>query len=420
VNILIRVQKKIGQGINALAGKVIPWFHRPKKPVSPMADRLLVDALRLAEIPSPTRREEQRVAFVLERLNSLGLISRIDENGNVLVRLHSAEVVDEPPLLLFTDLGSKRWHPLESLSRLDAVTASGAGLGDVLGAAALLSVAENIAGGGIVCRRDLLLLFAARSFDDPETDVFYSITEIPMNRPCAAVGVWGFTLGSVRAHTQGTYRLTISFSLDQKKNSGKEERPAPDRANLVVEALLSTARELSRIGDTGEFPEYPAVHLYIRRIEAGTGFGRTPLEGLLEIELESSDAALLDNTMNQVKTAAEEAAAAAIAVTPAAGEENPLTVTVDITSFIPVGDPAINAELFQEIREIMKELRIKTHEENGSDPSAFLSNQGIPALSLGIVYGQEGLLKDEIEIGSIEKGRLLLEKIITQVPKEKS
>lgn len=405
MNILIRVQKKIGRGIDTLTGKAVLWFRRPKKPVFPLADRLLADALRLAEIPSPTRREERRVAFVLERLNALGLISRIDKNGNVLVRIHSAEVVDEPPLLLFTDLGSKRWHPLESLSRLDAVHASGAGLGDVLGAAALLSVAENIAGGRSVCRRDLLLLFAARSFDDPETDVFSSITEIPMNRPCAAVGVWGFTLGSVRAHTQGTYRINIAFSLDHKKESDKTDAPSPDRANLVLDALLPTAQKLSRLtGDT-----HNALHFYTRRLEVGTGFGRIPSEGLLEIELESSDPSLLDKTMNQVKAAAE-----------GAGEGKPLKITVDITSFIPVGDPAVNAGLFQEIREIMKELRIKINEENGSDPSAFLSNQGIPALSLGIVYGREGLHKDEIEIGSIEKGRLLLEKIITQVPRGKT
>jgi hypothetical protein len=404
VNILIRVQKKIGRGINTLAGTAARWFHRPRKPVFPLADRLLADTLRLAEIPSPTRREELRVAFVLERLNSLGLISRIDENGNVLVRFHSAEVVDEPPLLLFTALGSKRWHPLESLSRLDAVYASGAGLGDVLGTAALLSVAENIAGGRSVCHRDLLLFFAARSFDDPETDVFSSITEIPMNRPCAAIGVWGFTLGSVRAHTQGTYRINITFSLEHKKESGKTEVPSPDRANLVTDALLLTTQKLSRItGDT-----HNVVHFYTRRLEVGTGFGRIPSEGLLEIELESSDPSLLDKTMNEVKAAAE-----------AAGEGKPLKITVDITSFIPVGDPTVNAGLFQKIREIMKELRIKTNEENGSDPSAFLSNQGIPALSLGIVYGQEGLHKDKIEIGSIEKGRLLLERIITRFPREK-
>jgi di/tripeptidase len=370
-----------------------------------LADRLLADALRLAEIPSPTRREEQRAAFVLERLNSLGFVPRIDDEGNVLARIHSAEVVDEPPLLLFSDLGSKRWHPLESLSRLDALHAAGAGLGDVLGAAALLSVAETLTAGGNICRRDLLLLFAARSFDDPETDVFHSITKIPMNRPCAAIGLQGFTLGSVRTHTQGTYRITISLSLIRKKTSDSEEPLGPNEANMAVDALLSIAQKLSLVTEETN----NAVHLYIRRLEAGTGFGHTPSEGLLEIELESSDASLLDNIRNHVTAVAEGAAA-----------EKPLKITVDITSFIPVGDPSVTAELFQEIREIMKDMRIKINEENGSDPSAFLSHQGIPALSLGVVYGQEGLLRDTIEIASIEKGRLLLERIISQVPKEKT
>jgi hypothetical protein len=398
VNNLTRMVNIIKQRGNTLAAQVALLFHRPRRPVSPLADRLLADALRLAEIPSPTRREEQRAAFVLERLNSLGLVPRIDENGNVLARIHAA-ASHEPPLLLFTDLGSKRWHPLESFSRLDAVHAVGAGLGDVLGAAALLSAAESLVGGRNICRRDLLLLFAARSFDDPETDVFYSITEITINRPCAAIGVQAFTLGAVQTHTKGTYRITISLSVHHKKSSG--ESPGPIEANMAVDVLLSIAQKLSRITEETR----QAVHLYTRRLEAGTGFGHTPSEGFLEIELESSDAALLDNTKNQVTAIAE-----------GAMEGKPLKITVDVTSFIPVGDPAVTAELFREIREVMKDLRIKTNEENGSDPSAFLSNQGIPALSLGVVYGQEGLLRDTIEIGSIEKGRLLLEKIISRVP----
>jgi hypothetical protein len=404
ITIFIRIQKKIRWGINALAGKAARLFHRPRKPAAPLADRLLSDALRLAEIPSPTRREEQRIAFILERLNALGHISRIDENGNVLVRFHSAEIADEAPLLLFTDLGSKRWHPLESLSRLDAVYACGAGLGDVLGAAALLSVAENIAAGRIRCRRELLLLFAARSFDDPEADVFHSVTEIPINRPCAAVGVWGFSLGSVRVHTRGSYRISISFSRNSKKESGNPAEAVPDAVNAVVEALLAAAGNLSRL--TADV--HDAVRVFIRRLEAGTGFGHTPSEGLLEVELESSDAVLLDEIKNQVAAAAE-----------AAGEGKALKITVDITSFIPVGDPAVNAALLEEVREVMKELKIKINEENGSDPSAFLSNLGIPALSLGMITGQEGLLKDEIEIGSIEKGRVLLEKIIGRFGGEK-
>jgi hypothetical protein len=408
VNFIKQLQKDLIRGVNALSGKAALVFHGPKKPASPLADRLLADALRLAEIPSPTSKEEQRAAFVLERLHTLGLVPQVDEEGNVLARIHAPVVVDEPPLLLFTDLGTTRWHPLESLARLDPGQACGAGLGDVLGTAALLSAAESLCTGLCTSGRDILLLFAARTFDDPETNVFRSFTG-PMHRPFAAIGVRAFMLGSVVIHTQGIYRIDIAFSLDRKEEAGEADRKkapdppdSPEDSRLVVNALLSTARKLSGI----HWDANNTTQAYIRRVEAAARFGRTPSEGVLELELESSDPTLLDMAMNAVKATAESAGGGG------------LKVTVNVSSFIPVGDPAVSADLARLVQGIMKEQRIKTAVESGCDPSAFLSNQGIPALSLGIVQGQEGRVKDTIEIASIEKGRFLLEKIIERITRE--
>jgi hypothetical protein len=63
----------------------------------------------------------------------------------------------------------------------------------------------------------------------------------------------------------------------------------------------------------------------------------------------------------------------------------------------------------------MKELRIRFKEENGADPSAYLSNLGIPSLSLGIALGWEGLSQDTIDINSIESGRQLVETLIARL-----
>jgi hypothetical protein len=172
---------------------------------------------------------------------------------------------------------------------------------------------------------------------------------------------------------------------------------------LVVSALLSTARKLSGI----HWDANNTTQAYIRRVETSARFGRTPSEGILELELESSDPTLLDMAMNAVKATAE-----------STGGRRGLKVTVNVSSFIPVGDPAVSADLARLVRGIMKEQRIKMVVKSGSDPSAFLSNQGIPALSLGIVQGQEGLVKDTIEIASIEKGRAFLEKIIERITRD--
>jgi hypothetical protein len=415
MNIFFRVINKIVPHINTLSGKAVKALNRVRTGSSPLADRLLADSLRLAEIPSPTHQEEQRAAFILERLANLGISPQMDEHGNILVRISARFPLDNSALLLFSDMGSNHWHPLESLTRLDSRYARGAGLADILGCAALLSVAESLMENRLVSGRDVLLLFAAGSLDDPEGKAFFSITDKPSHFPCAAIGIRGLTLGSVITNTQGIYRIRVSMGREpaelrpNEDEASKEDGPErPETANHVVDTLISTARKLSGI----TWDSKGTTHFYIRRIEAGTGFGRAPREGILEIELESSDGAQLEMAMNTVKATAENAAKFS---GEAAKADPPIKTEVNITSFIPVGEQNNNPELFKTIRGVMKDLRIRLREENGADPSAILSNRGIPAFSIGIAQGWEGLNTDTIDIASIEKGRQLIEALITRM-----
>jgi hypothetical protein len=413
VNIFFQFINKVIPKINTLSGKAAKALNRGR--TSPLADRLLADALRLAEIPSPTYQEEQRAAFILERLAALKISPQMDDHGNILVRIPARTPIDNSALLLFSDMGSNHWHPLDSLTRLDSQYARGAGLADILGCAALLSIAEALIEERLPAERDVLILFAARSLDDPEGNAFFSIFENPSHFPCAAIGIRGLVLGSVITNTQGIYRIRVTVGREQnEKETAKDDTEGPEipvkpeTANQVVDTLISTARKLSGI----TWDSKGTTHFYIRRIEAGTGFGRAPQEGILEIELESSDGAQLEMAMNTVKATAENAAKFS------GGNPNPdsaIKTEVSITSFIPVGEQNNNPELLKTIRGVMKDLHIRLREENGADPSAILSNRGIPSFSIGIARGWEGLNSDTIEITSIEKGRQLIEALITKI-----
>jgi hypothetical protein len=417
IRIVERLQKLAVRGINTLSGKAANFLHTPRKPKFLLADRLLADALRLAEIPSPTEQEKQRAAFVLERLKALGLSPLVDEKGNILVRVHAEDLEDSPPILLFTNLGSSRWHPLESLCRLDSENARGASLADSLGAAALISTAEGVCSGRIEAGREIILLFAADSFDNADGSFFLQVTHDEASRPNAALGIRGLSLGVLVNNTWGNYRMKIAFSQETggsgKSDAGEGKAKKPDSAptgsgripaGSLVEALLDTAYKLSGITWDTE----GTTKLYIRHIEAKTTFGHIPTEGLLEIEIESSDGARLDMAMNTVKATVENAVS---------GPE--LKKEALITSFIPVGDISVNDELMRTVTGIMKDQRIKVQEENGADITAHLSTQGIPALSLGIASGREGMTRDTIEIDSIERGRVLLETLVNRLVKEK-
>jgi hypothetical protein len=380
------IKKILTRGVNVLSGRAAKIFHHPHKSTAPLADRLLADALRLAELPSPVPGEEPRATFVLERLNQLNLVPEVSDSGSVIVRLHAEQAADESPVLLFTSLSSKRWHSMESLSRLDAENAVGAGLSDSLGPAALLSAAETYAVGDFRPPRDLMLLFTAYPPEAPEND-FSPLLDNPVNRPFGAIGVRGLYLGRI-IHSTGSWSLRITLSTETDEAS-----------NRLTTTLIEIARSLLGITWDGE----GKTRLFIRRIEAGTGYGLTPSEGILEIELESVEGGLLELAMNAVK-----ATAAKI------GEASGIKTETAPLSFIPPGDPEKSVALFEKFRVLAKDLRIKVSEENGADPASFFTAEGIPALSMGVALGKEGSRADTIRIDSVETGRRLLERLIIE------
>ncbi len=403
----IKFRQLISRGLRFITGKtrkILPGVS--KSPLS-LGDKILADAVMLAAIPSPTQREELRAQFVLDRLALLGVEKSIDSHGNILVRLYSAGQPDKGPFLFFTDLGTNRWHSVHSLSQLDASTAKGAGLADVLGTASLLSLIEGIICGRIAPNTDIMFLFSAYSFDDPKIDAFDFILNHDMDRPSAALGIQGFSLGAIINRPQGNYQLEIKVvspvQNDDSEDPGKKKNGVTHSDNPVIDVLITLAKNLSDL-DLGYDN---STHCYVRRIEGGAGFGAVSSEGIIDVEIDSDDASYLDKALKAVEAAVE-----------AVQQETECTLGIKIISHIPAGVSLVNDNLITQVVNIMKDLHIKVKEKTGADPAAFLLNSGIPTMSLGVARGRVGLENDVIDIASMEKGRQLLEEIIGKLFRE--
>ncbi|MDR1507925.1 MAG: hypothetical protein LBI67_12575 [Treponema sp.] len=409
------VKTAVLKGVNSLYGGIQLFFRRPKKSSSPLADRLLADALLFGEIPSPTEREEDRAVFVVERLKSLSIPHAIDGAGNIFVRLHGKEGYSAEPLLLFTGLGSDRWNSLGSLGHLDTQFARGAGLADALGPAALLSVAESHHSGYSLWKRDILLLFSVFGFDDPSTDAFLPFAE-PRYRPFAAIGIRGFPLGAIFYPALGSYRVEIKLETEagRKKSSGggrggrKAEKNGAVSESLTGTLVNMAAGYLAKAGTEPPSGGNGGVSVNIRRIEAQAVYGYTPQEGILELGLESSGREALDGALEKIRADTEQY------------NHDGLVSSLRVMSNTPPADPARCAGLGAVLKRAMKDLKVKPAENFGADPSSFLTNMGIPALSLGLSGGTAGLDHDTVEISTVETGRLLLERCIDLVTGEEN
>ena len=397
MDVLGFLKNTVKSGFSTLIGRVDQFLAKPKKPAFPLADRLLADAFRLEQIPSPTEQEKERASFVAERLSALDVPFIVDDGGNVLASLHSLSEteISREPLLVFTRLVSERWNSLESLGKLELLSAQGAGLADALGPAALLSIAEAWVGGRLAPERDICLFFSAHHFDDPVADAFRLFSTDVRFRPAAAIGVTGFMLGFLTTHTLGSYRALLTVTEEEGQRADE---------NAVVNALVDMTRHFQKAAEAIG----GGLNLYFKRIEAHSNYSITPVEGELELELESADGETLETALENIKAVADTTAYAAV------------KGSFRLIASIPPGDPALSKELAGVVLNEMKELKIDAVEEAKPDPASFLSAVGIPAVSVGIASGREGLTVDTVEIASVEKGRLLLERIIMQAGKSKA
>jgi hypothetical protein len=124
---------------------------------------------------------------------------------------------------------------------------------------------------------------------------------------------------------------------------------------------------------------------------------------VLELELESPGGDTLETALEYIKAVAETTAYRGV------------KTSFRVMSSLPPGDPALSEKLLGALLDIMGELKIKAEVEAKPDPSSVFAAPGIPALSLGMASGREGLHRDTVEIASIEKGRQLLERLIVRL-----
>lgn len=366
-----------------------------KQTKHPLADRILSDALQLSGIPSPTDKEEARSTFIVERLNNVGVQGTLDESGHLLARIPCSVAEDVKPILLVAFLPSEHWHPTASLGRLDTEKAYGSGLADAIGPATLLAVAEAMKTGFLRCNRDVLLLFTASPLGKVPTALYDRLLERPATAPKAVFSIRGLSLGVLNTSYKGTYQIRVRLTLDDSEEA--------DIRYSAVDAITQLTQSLSMV----QWDEKAETSSIISRIEAGFGFGKHPSEGLVEIELYSSDSAVLDMAMKAVVATAEKTAL-----------QYKAKAQVEVVSYIPVGKADVNQHLTSLASSTMKDLHIKIKEKSAVTAVSYFTTRNIPALVLGMATGHIGLEYDEVKVETLELGRKLLFTLLEKLSKE--
>ncbi len=370
------------------------------KPFEEMyVNRIVSDAVLFNEIPSPSENESLRGSFIVRRLEEFGITDiRTDGMGNVWVQFPGAKPSDDF-VLLFAEIENPSYSPLGSLVRLTADRAIGAGIADnSIGVASLLILAEYLQKNSISFDTNLVLLFAHLASEGEEFIGLRGFLSEWDGDIAFAVYVTGMQLGNIESHPLGHYKLTVTAGTGD--HQVLEKTPGVS----AVSVLSNIAFQLGNI----QWDREGGATLNIARIVAGLGFGFFPSEGFLELEIYSGDTNVL-NLMKKTASATIEKIA----------EEMGAKIDIAVNSFIPVGNPEINAFLTDTLRSVHEELKIKSNAVSVPDKTAILNSLGVPAVTVGMTRGRKRLTEEYVELEPIETGfRQLLMLLERSIEKE--
>lgn len=366
-------------------GKLKPSFHREwEGRYSPIVTRILSDAMLFNEIPPVLAEECPRGEFILRKLHEYGIYEPYqDDAGNIAVVFPASRFTDKY-VLLYTDLGTEQYSPLESLVHLTETQAKGIGISDEsIGVAALLNFAEQMQTTSYEYPQNVICLFTSLSEERGE---FKALESFLKNFPGAisfALYVSSIHLGNFEPQPIGHCKLSVRIST-----------PAQDVLDLSngsssVTVLSHIAFQLGNI----QWDKESKTALNIARIDAGIGFGYYPNEGVLDLEMFSLNPTILEMMKNTVTATIEKIAL-----------EMGAKADIQLLSHVPPGNPDLNSVLHRTLKEVYRRLKIDECSISIPTKTAFLHSFNIPAITLGITRGKKGKQEEYVEIAPIEVG----------------
>ncbi len=339
------------------------------------ASRMISDAVLMNDIPSPSHAESLRMDFVQRRLSEFGLTNVFtDEVGNVLA-FFPAFGTRRDFVLVAAEVGDASYSPLANAVRLSGGWAVGRGMGDrSLGAAALLVFAEFAQESGFHLDKNLLVLFTLSSDVDEREAAFRHFLDLWGDRIACGVFVKGTGLGVVGTRHLGSYRLSLSLSLDTSVSG--------PRSSAAV--LLGALAE--RLGGISA----PSGQVTIVRMEAGQGFGHEATHGEMDVEIVAEDDKELEVLKLKVTSLVEQSA------------ESRITIDTLVRLRRSAGDPSRNAPLVGVHRSALRQIMVPVQEGDVAGKVCLLNEMGIPAVALGIT--NQGQDEERIELTPLAKG----------------
>jgi acetylornithine deacetylase/succinyl-diaminopimelate desuccinylase-like protein len=356
-----------------------------------LIDRLLNLAIQIQQIPAPTFQEQERAAFVKDRLEAEHLLDvDSDAIGNVFARLP----------------GLGRGRPLVVSAHLDTVFPSGTnlrlvrgagkisgpGIGDnSLGVAGLFGLLWSLRQNGRTLPGDIWLVANVGEEGLGDLRGMRAVVDRFQDKPLAYLVLEGMALGQVYNRGLGVRRYLITVRTAGGHSWVDHGTPS------AVHELAGLASRLAGL----PVADKPRTTLNIGVIAGGFSVNTIAAEAHLELDLRSEDPTALADLSAQVERLAASAARPGV------------HCSWELIGSRPPGELPARHPLVALALRNLKAAEIPAYLNIGSTDANIPLSRGLPAICLGLTLGDGAHTLDEyIHTTWLPKGLALVVSLV--------
>lgn len=360
--------------------------------------RIIDRALAIQQIPAPTFHEAARAEYVRACFESEGLEQvDCDPAGNVFGCLKSRpaeRIAALPPLLVCAHLDTVFPAGTDLRTTREAERLLGPGIGDnSLGVAGLFGLLWALRARGQVLPGDLWLVanVCEEGLGDLRgiravLDRFQPPASPRRGKgtaPLACIILEGMSLGQVYHRGLGVRRFRISVNTPGGHSWIDFGQPS------AVHELAALSTRITAL----DLPPAPRTTLNIGVISGGSSVNTIAATAMLELDLRSVSAEVLQALAGQVEGLVRQACKPGV------------EVVIETIGQRPAGDLAADHPLVCLARQCLLAVGIEPHLNIGSTDANLPLSRGIPAVTIGLTTGGRAhTLQEYINLPPLEKG----------------
>lgn len=346
--------------------------------------KVIEEAVRVCEIPSPTFDEAERAAYVKDRFAALGLVDvTIDHAGNVRGRRPGTG--GGPGVAVGAHLDTVFPRGTDVRVRRDGPRLAAPGIGDnSVAVAALLGMVEALNAGGVRTAGDLYVTCNTGEEGLGDLKGMKAFVADMKDRVKALVALEGMKIDRIIHSAVGSRRYKVTFTARGGHSWG--HFPSPSAIHILGRAIA----DISRL----EVPTDPKTTYNVGVVRGGTTVNTIASEAEMLVDMRSVDVSALADLERRILDIIERTAA-----------EGNGKAALDLVGDRPAGSIPGTHPVVETCKAVHRALGLQTFTEASSTDVNAALGAGLPGVCLSITEGaNEHRLDEYIETGPIPTG----------------